>query len=499
MNVAVWYRDLNREQWLTLIGAWCLWALDAMDFLLITFVLTDISRTFNVTLHTASLLILATFGIRWLGGMIFGNLSDRIGRKVPMLIALVWFTACAAFTGLSWNFSSVLVFRLLLGFGMAPILTVGSTLVAESWPEKHRAIGIGIVCTGWGFGSMLAAAVYGLIYPHFGWRPLFFVGVLPGVLVGLFIYAFVPESPVWLKTREHGVISHRSSPVLTLFSEYRGLVTVLSIVMVLLQFGAWPLQGLLPTFLRGLHFAPASVSLITTAGAVGQICGFFSSGFIAERIGRKGAVALMLAFGCVSVFTLVNVARLAMSLAAVFAFLSGFWIVGASGIYPTTLAENLPPNVRATGVGFMYNIGVIGGGIAPFVVLASLDYFKLKMSNSIFLYTVLSDALGVLIIYLATRETQGLPIDVAEASRVSKSIGGHSQCWLVKERWFSGTASRPAVTKSSCVGMFPSISPNASVFRVFCAVGVTSRIVGPRLTSTSTKPKRPRYYVLRFT
>ena len=413
-----WYRDINRDQWLTLIGAWCLWALDAMDFLLITFVLIDISRTFNVTLHTASLLILATFGVRWLGGMIFGNLSDRIGRKVPMLIALMWFTAGAAFTGLSWSFSAVLVFRLLLGFGMAPILTLGSTMITELWPEKCRAIGIGIVCTGWGFGSVLAAVLYGLIYPHFGWRPLFFVGVLPGFLVGVFIYHFVPESPVWLKARERGVVSQGSSPVLTLFREYRGLVTVLSMLMVLLQFGSWPLQGLLPTFLRNLHMGPSSVSVITSVAAIGQICGFFCSGFIAEHIGRKGAMALMLALGCACVFTLVNVARVSVLLTCIFAFLSGFWIVGASGIYPTALAENLPPNVRATGVGFMYNIGVIGGGVAPFVVLASSDYFGLKLPNSIFLYTLLSDALGILIIYFAMRETQGISIEDAEPPEV---------------------------------------------------------------------------------
>ena len=419
-----WYRDLSRDQWLTLVGAWCLWALDAMDFLLITFVLIDLSRTFHVTLHTASLLILATFGVRWLGGMIFGNLSDRIGRKVPMLIALAWFTVGAAFTGLSWSFSAVFVFRLLLGFGMAPILTLGSTMIAELWPATYRAIGIGILCTGWGFGSILAAALYGLMYSHFGWRPLFFVGVVPAFLVGLFIHRFVPESPVWLSAREQGIVSRGSSPVLTLFHDYRGLVIVLSLLMVLLQFGSWPLQGLLPTFLRGLHMTPSSVSVITSASAIGQICGFFCSGFIAERIGRKGAIVVMLAFGCVCVFALVNVARTSAPLACVFAFLSGFWIVGASGIYPTTLAENLPPNVRATGVGFMYNIGVIGGGVAPFVVLASLDHFKLQLSNSIFLYTLLSDALGALIIYVAVRETQGISIERAEASVLPRQHEG---------------------------------------------------------------------------
>jgi SHS family sialic acid transporter-like MFS transporter len=410
-----WYQEINRAQWLTLAGAWCLWALDAVDFLLITFVLIDIAKTFDVTLHTASLLILATFGVRWLGGMLFGNLSDRIGRKIPMLIALVWFTAGAAFTGLAWSFTAVFVFRLLLGFGMAPILTLGSTMIAEVWPEKYRAIGIGILDTGWGFGSVLAATLYGLIYPHFGWRPLFFAGIIPGLLVGLYIWRFVPESPVWLKAREKGLVSKRKSPAATLFREHLKLVLVLSLVQFLLQFGSWPLQGLLATYLRELHMPPASVSMITSAGAIGQICGFFCSGFIAERVGRKNAIAMMLAIGCCCVFALVNLAPVSIALGCTFAFLSGFWIVGASGIYPTILAENLPSNVRATGVGLMYNIGVIGGGIAPFIVLASLDYFKVALPKGMFFYTLLGDVLGVLIIYLATRETRGIPIEHAGA------------------------------------------------------------------------------------
>ncbi|WP_277188574.1 MFS transporter [Caballeronia sp. BR00000012568055] len=408
-----WYQEINRAQWLTLIGAWCLWALDAVDFLLITFVLIDISKTFDVTLHTASLLILATFGVRWLGGMLFGNLSDRIGRKIPMLIALAWFTAGAAFTGLAWSFAAVFVFRLLLGFGMAPILTLGSTMIAEVWPEKYRAIGIGILDTGWGFGSVLAATLYGLIYPHFGWRPLFFAGIVPGLLVGLFIWRFVPESPVWLKARAKGLVSKQGSPAMTLFREHRSLVFRLSLVQFLLQFGSWPLQGLLATYLRELHMPAASVSLITSAGAVGQICGFFCSGFIAERIGRKKAIALMLAIGCACVLALVSLALVSVALGCVFAFLSGFWIVGASGIYPTILAENLPSNVRATGVGLMYNIGVIGGGIAPFIVLASLDYFKVALPHGMFFYTLLGDVVGVTILFLATRETRGVSIEAA--------------------------------------------------------------------------------------
>jgi SHS family sialic acid transporter-like MFS transporter len=415
-----WYREINRSQWFTLVGAWLLWSLDAVDFLLITFVLIDISKTFDVSLHTASLLILATFGVRWLGGMLFGNLSDRIGRKIPMLIALIWFTTGAALTGLAWNFAAVFAFRLLLGFGMAPILTLGSTMIAEVWPERHRAIGIGILVTGWGFGTVMAATIYGLMYTHFGWRPMFFVGIIPGILVGLFVWRFVPESPVWKKSREQAVGFKQTSPALLLFREHLGRVVILSICQFMLQFGSWPFQGLLATHLRELHMTPAAVSFVTSSGAIGQIFGFFCSGFIAERVGRRNAIALMLALGCVSVVGLMNLASVSMQLAAAFAFLCGFFIVGASGIYPTVLAENIPSNVRATGVGLMYNIGVIGGGIAPFVILMALDRFKVGLPQGIMTATLLADATGVLIIYLATRETRGISIEDAGKSSAAE-------------------------------------------------------------------------------
>ncbi len=146
-----WYRDITASQWRVLVAAWGVWVNDALDFLAITFVLGDIARAFGVSLDTASLLLLATYGVRWIGGLAFGGLSsDRIGRKIPLLITLTWFTARAVATGMSWNFLSLAVFRLLLGFGMAPGFSLGAAMVAESWPERHRAIGIGILDTGWG-------------------------------------------------------------------------------------------------------------------------------------------------------------------------------------------------------------------------------------------------------------------------------------------------------------------------------------------------------------
>ncbi|WP_277185402.1 MFS transporter, partial [Caballeronia sp. BR00000012568055] len=254
-----WYRDITWTQWRVLIAAWGVWVNDALDFLAITFVLKDIAATFGVSLDTASLLLLATYGVRWIGGLLFGGISDHIGRKIPLLITLTWFTLGAVATGLSWSFVALAVFRLLLGFGMAPGFSLGAAMVAESWPEKHRAIGIGILDTGWGVGAIGAALAYEFVYPHFGWRGMFFVGLPPALLLGLFIVFCVPESQAWKKHAPAKAVSWRSNPVVDLFSKYPKRVSYLALLIFVLCFGSWPFQALLPTYLRSAELVPAAI------------------------------------------------------------------------------------------------------------------------------------------------------------------------------------------------------------------------------------------------
>jgi MFS transporter, SHS family, sialic acid transporter len=400
-----WYREITWEQWCVMAGAWSVWALDAIDFLMITFVLSDIAKAFDVSLRATSLLLLAAFGVRWLGGLLLGGLSDRIGRKVPLLIVLAWFTTCTALTGLSWSFASIVVFRLLLGFGMAPGFSLGVTMVAESWPEKHRALGIGILDSGWGIGSIGAATIYGLVYPHFGWRGMFFVGIIPAVLIGLFISYRVPESPLWKESRARRVsTANDQNPIAALFRVYPGRVAFLTVLMLVLCFGSWPFQGLFPTFLKSLDFSSSVITWMTMTSAAGQIVGFFFSGIIAQLFGRGNGLTLMLMLGTLTVCILLAVVNSFVSAEAA-AFFAGFLLVGSSGIWGTILAENLPSEVRAAGVGFLYNLGVVGGGIAPYVVLSSLRRFEISMRTGISLFTIISTILAAVILRFA-RETR---------------------------------------------------------------------------------------------
>jgi SHS family sialic acid transporter-like MFS transporter len=298
------------------------------------------------------------------------------------------------------------VFRLILGFGMAPGFSLGATMVAESWPERYRALGIGILDTGWGIGAIGAAIAYGVVYPLTGWRGMFFVGAVPAVLLALFIALRVPDVPA--APRPAGGSRSRTA-ALELFRLLPGRVALLTVLMLVLCFGSWPFQGLFPTYLRSLGLSPHAITTLTMISAVGQIAGFFSSGLFAERLGRRNGISLMLILGTASLAVLVEVIGI-WPLALLAAFLSGFFLVGSSGIWGTILTENLPREVRATGVGFLYNVGVIGGGGAPFIVLKVLQASGYSLDKGIICFTVIA-SLAALVILRFVNETKGVALD----------------------------------------------------------------------------------------
>ena len=148
--------------------------------------------------------------------------------------------------------------------------------------------------------------------------------------------------------------------------------------------------------------------------SVGQVFGFFASGFIAERLGRRGGISIMLGVGSLCVVALVYSVN-AFLLAEFFSFLSGFFLVGSSGIWGTILTENLPREVRASGVGFLYNIGVVGGGIAPFIVLTTVKAASMTIALGIAAFTI-GAALAAIVILRSVRETRGMQLSQIDSN-----------------------------------------------------------------------------------
>src|SRR5438045_3689287 len=197
------FKSLNRDQRHTFVACFLGWALDALDFFLVTFVLAPIGHDFGQTIPKVAFAITLTLMMRPVGALIFGWLGDRFGRRVPLMIDIIFYSVMELLTAFAPNFTVFLILRALFGIGMGGEWGLGAALAMESLPVRVRGLFSGMLQQGYAVGYLLAALVYWIVFPHFGWRGLFVTGAVPGLLV-VYIRARVPESPVWQRDRAHG-------------------------------------------------------------------------------------------------------------------------------------------------------------------------------------------------------------------------------------------------------------------------------------------------------
>src|SRR5215831_2108193 len=195
------FKSLDRNQRNTFLACFLGWALDAFDFFLLTFVIAPMASNFGTSIADLSYAITLTLAMRPVGAFIFGLLGDRFGRRIPLMIDIIFYSAMELLTAFSPNFSVLLIFRALYGIGMGGEWGLGASLAMETLPTAARGLFSGILQQGYAFGYLLAAVVYWVVFPLFGWRGLFVAGAFPAVLV-IYIRARVPESPAWLR-RQH--------------------------------------------------------------------------------------------------------------------------------------------------------------------------------------------------------------------------------------------------------------------------------------------------------
>src|SRR6195256_4266019 len=184
------------EQRRTLLAASLGWMLDAFDAMLYALVLTHIMRDLGMSKATSGLLYTLTLLASGVGGVLFGFLADRIGCKRALMLSILTYSICSFASGLSTTVLMLAVFRFILGLGMGGEWNTGATLVPETWPTEFRAKAIAMVQSSWALGFAVAALVAGPVSRYFGWRAVFFVGILPALLT-LWIQRSVPESDMW--------------------------------------------------------------------------------------------------------------------------------------------------------------------------------------------------------------------------------------------------------------------------------------------------------------
>jgi SHS family lactate transporter-like MFS transporter len=347
------YRALNRTQRNTFLACFLGWTLDALDFFLLTFVVKDVAGEFSVSLVKVTFAITLTLMMRPLGALIFGMLGDRFGRRIPLMVDIIFYSLMELLTAFSPNYTVFLIFRALYGIGMGGEWGLGASLAMECLPAKARGLASGILQQGYSFGFLLAAIVYWIVFPHFGWRALFVVGMLPALLV-IYIRTQVPESEVW--QRQRASMKESSLGVGRMIAQNWRLLVYAILLMTAFNYMSHGTQDLYPTFLQKQRQLSvnqtAPVAIIYNLGA---ICGGTILGFYSQRWGRRRTIIVAAILGLLLIPVWIFSPTL--PLLIVGGFFMQFMVQGAWGVVPVHLNELSPPAWRGTFPGVVYQLG----------------------------------------------------------------------------------------------------------------------------------------------
>ena len=362
-----WPAHVSPAQKRSLVAGGLGWMLDAMDVMLYSMVLAELMVHLGISKPQAGLLNSLTLAASAVGGMAFGMIADRVGRTRALMASILVYSVASFACGLSQTLTQLAACRLVLGLGMGGEWTTGAALIAETWPPQHRGKALGLMQSAWAIGEMIAAAVTLVVLPRFGWRTVFFVGVLPALVV-FWIRREVPESPIWLERDRARDVS--------LAAMWRPDIRWKGVVATLMNacgmFGYWGLFTWIPGYLalpeaqggRGLGIV-ASLTWVLFM-APGKWLGYTLFGFSADAIGRRRSyvIYLLAAAALVPVF---GSTRSLVWLLVLGPFV-GFFGTGFFSGFSAVASELYPTEVRATAMGLTYNIGRGFSALAPFAV-----------------------------------------------------------------------------------------------------------------------------------
>ncbi|HEX4575005.1 MAG TPA: MFS transporter [Gemmatimonadales bacterium] len=331
------------------------WTLDAFDFFLVVMTLTAIAKEFGRSDAAIAFSLLLTLAFRPLGAFVFGLLADRYGRKLPLMLDLVFYSVVEVLSGLAPNYATFLVLRALFGIGMGAEWGVGASLVMEKVSPRARGVVSGLLQQGYAAGYLLAALCYLFVFPRWGWRPLFFLGGLPALLA-LFVRARVEESAVWRVTH-HETWRGLGGAIRANLGRFLA-ITLLMWMMNMVSHGT---QDMYPTFLeRYWGFAPARRVALVAFSMVGALLGGTVFGFYSNRLGRRRTIVAALLGALLAVPLWAFAPSLALLVAG--AFVMQFFVQGAWGVIPAHITELSPDAVRGFLPGFAYQCGVALAG-----------------------------------------------------------------------------------------------------------------------------------------
>jgi SHS family lactate transporter-like MFS transporter len=367
------------------------WTLDAFDFFLVVFALTDIGKEFGASSRQMAFTITLTLMMRPIGAIIFGLMADRYGRRLPLMIDLVFFSVIEVASGFAPNYTVFLILRALFGIGMGGEWGVGASLAMEKAPRHRRGLFSGFLQEGYATGYLLAAICYRFVYPHWGWRPMFFIGGLPALLA-IYVRLGVKESEVWQKTK-HADWSHLFSAIAShwkLFLYIFGMMTMMNFV-------SHGTQDMYPTFLKTFRgYTPQQASNIAMFYNCGAILGGLVMGHYSDRVGRRRSMVTALLLAIVAIAPWAYGSTTGMLLFG--SFMLQFMVQGAWGVVPAHINELSPDSVRGFLPGFAYQCGVAVAGSVT--VIEDLLKDHMSYANAMALTAVTVFSLAAIVVSL---------------------------------------------------------------------------------------------------
>jgi SHS family lactate transporter-like MFS transporter len=341
-----------------LLAGYLGWTLDAFDFFLVVSCLTAIGREFHKTDAEMALTITATLAFRPIGAFLFGLMADRYGRRLPLMIDLIFYSIVEVLSGLAPSYASFIILRALFGIGMGGEWGVGASLAMEKVPPRLRGLLSGFLQQGYAMGFLLASLCNIFLFPKLGWRPLFFLGGLPALLA-LFVRFRVRESEVWEKTK-HESWAHLGRAI----ASHWKLFLYLLALMTAMNLASHGTQDLYPTFLeRQWGFSAERKGLFSAFSMVGANLGGTLFGLLSDKIGRRKTMVISLLGGIAAI----PLWAFAPTLPLLFAggFIMQAFVQGAWGVIPAHLSELSPDSVRGFLPGFGYQMGVLFSSAIP--------------------------------------------------------------------------------------------------------------------------------------
>lgn len=409
-SAAPGWTGLSREAKYTLVAAVGGWMFDAFDIMLLSLLAAPIMKSLNLTASQMALVFSVQLAASALGGIVMGTLADYIGRRKALMLNILIYSLSTGAVYFAGSLTHLMVMRFFTGLGLGGEWALSMTLISERIPAAFRGRAVALGNAGWPLGTFLAALFAYYLYPAIGWRATFALAAFPALLV-LWIRKYVPESEVWLATRQLRQASPGAQVTLVeiFHPKYLRYTVLVFLTIMCTMFSYWMFWTWLPTYLvntRGFTLSKSSLWMIVTQ--LGALAGYMTNGFVQDRVSRRFAL---------SFFSIGEAVMIGIFLAVVtnkpvvylIVFLLGFF-TGYWASYGSIVTETFPTRIRATAAGVTYNCARAINLFGPVIVatVAAATSWNLALS----LPAVCAVLAGLLIWTLP--ETKGREITAGE-------------------------------------------------------------------------------------